>query len=101
MAETLELTTPRVTSYRVKSILFIYMPPSGSQLEVVYLGNDGVTEIRHVIVDTAANSDRATTLIRQLNKANLSAGNSLNQRAIQLGIDDGILPAGTPGGTTD
>jgi len=43
----------------------------------------------------------ATTLMQGLNKANLSAGNSLHQRIITRLTADGKIPAGTQTGSPD
>lgn len=74
--ETFTPTTPPVQTYRVEDVTCL-------------------------IEDTVANSNRATTLIKSLNTANLSAGQTLNNRIFGLAECAAVLPAGTLGGSPD
>lgn len=94
------LTLTATDCYRVTTIALRYDPPDQSRVDLRYLSKTTKVEIPYSIIDSTCNAFRASSLITSLNKANLT-NNSLHRRAIQLGIDDGVLPSGTIGGNPD
>jgi hypothetical protein len=95
MSEQLDLTTPIATPARTFYMVQRLVLDWGNQIiQVTVRGSDNVD------VHSQWEGATAVTLMRALNKANLTA-NSLHKRVITQLIADGFLPAGTISGTPD
>lgn len=89
---------PPKTVFRIASIYFDWV----NAHITIYLRDWTGSAFGDRTVDAHYTGDIATTLMIQLNKANLStAGNSLHQRVMTRLLADGKIPAGTASGTPD
>ena len=95
MAERLDLTTPitppSVTRYTIERLTLDW---PGASIYLQLLGPNGEA------ASCVWTGDTATTLMRALNKVNLSI-KSLQRRLLERAVADGLLTAGAVSGTPD
>jgi len=104
MAEYLELTDPKITpevvtsKYRVTRLMFFWMPaPAPVEQSFVQVG---LQDEHGAAFDHRYTGQEAIDLIKGMNTANFSTGNSMHKRILQKLSNDGVLP-GTVSGTPE